>query len=310
MVVQWNLRNPQGNEWNLLSSKIMKITLQAKDLLRSLIAIWYTCSSRCHKRWKIQDAKAAVDKKWKKFGNNYSMKFGKSQEQKKEVILKAQRNKKKVHFCHPRKCGVGTQSTDVPRQSRALGRHCKRRLWSLRSFYWTRLVCVSNDCSKSNGFYCKITRLWLTSRRRSVSLHASKIGGRSQIAQNSQIGMSRCRIRFPRRKWPKQWRKLKVPVVLERNLYGHPLAGLLWERQFEEASLELGWEKWPNWECLFVHRKQGLFLSVCVDDIKMAGKRQNMTPMWKDDDKCGYWRTHIISWPCLLEMYSAWMQTK
>ena len=63
--------------------------------------------------------------------------------------------------------------------------------------------------------------------------------------------------------------KIEDPVVpLERNLYGHPPAGLLWERQFEEALLELGWEKIPNWECMFVHRKQGSLLSVYVDDIK------------------------------------------
>ena len=45
--------------------------------------------------------------------------------------------------------------------------------------------------------------------------------------------------------------------------------------------MELGWEKVPNWGCLFVHRKQGLFLSVHVDDIQMAGLKQNMAPMWK-----------------------------
>ena len=39
--------------------------------------------------------------------------------------------------------------------------------------------------------------------------------------------------------------------------------------------------KMPNWECMFVHRKQGLFLSVYVDDIRMTGKKQNMAPMWK-----------------------------
>ena len=34
---------------------------------------------------------------------------------------------------------------------------------------------------------------------------------------------------------------LKIPwFPFERNLYGRPLAGLLWERQFEEALLELG----------------------------------------------------------------------
>ena len=34
-------------------------------------------------------------------------------------------------------------------------------------------------------------------------------------------------------------------------------------------------------ECLFVHRKQQLFLSIFVDAMKMAGKRQNLAPMWK-----------------------------
>ena len=70
-------------------------------------------------------------------------------------------------------------------------------------------------------------------------------------------------------------------VPLERNLYGHPLAGLLWERQFEKILLKYGWEKVPNRECLFVHREIGLFLSVYVDDIKLAGKKQNLDPMWK-----------------------------
>ena len=70
-------------------------------------------------------------------------------------------------------------------------------------------------------------------------------------------------------------------VPLERNLYGHPLAGLLWKRQFEKILLNHGWVKVSNWECLFVHRQKGLFLSVYVDDIKLAGKKQNLDPMWK-----------------------------
>ena len=54
-----------------------------------------------------------------------------------------------------------------------------------------------------------------------------------------------------------------------------------WERQFEKILLKHGWEKIPNWECLFVHREKGLFLSVYVDDIKLAGKKHNIDPMWK-----------------------------
>ena len=89
-------------------------------------------------------------------------------------------------------------------------------------------------------------------------------------------------IRLPRHKWPKSWSSMEDPVVpLERNLYGHPLAGLLWERQFEKILLKHGWEKIPNLECLFVHREKGLFLSVYVDDLKLAGQKQNLDPMWK-----------------------------
>ena len=32
---------------------------------------------------------------------------------------------------------------------------------------------------------------------------------------------------------------------------------------------------------MFVHRKQKLFLSVYVDDIKNAGKKQNLAPVWQ-----------------------------
>ena len=50
--------------------------------------------------------------------------------------------------------------------------------------------------------------------------------------------------RLPRHKWPKSWSSMEDPVVLlERNLYGHFLAGLLWERHFEKVLLEHGWEK-------------------------------------------------------------------
>ena len=45
-------------------------------------------------------------------------------------------------------------------------------------------------------------------------------------------------IRLPRHKWPKSWSSMEDPVVLlERNLYGHPLARLKWKRQFEKILL-------------------------------------------------------------------------
>ena len=87
-------------------------------------------------------------------------------------------------------------------------------------------------------------------------------------------------LRLPRLKWPKSWSSMKDPVVpLERNLYGHPLAELLWERQCGKILLKHDCEKVSNRECLFVHREKGLFLSVYGDDIKLAGKKQNIDPM-------------------------------
>ena len=90
---------------------------------------------------------------------------------------------------------------------------------------------------------------------------------------------------------------MEDPVVpLERNLYGHPLAGLLWERQFEKILLKHGWEKIPNWECLFVHREKGLFLSVYVDDIKLAGKKQILIRCGNYSTKKSIWENQHLSW--------------
>ena len=85
------------------------------------------------------------------------------------------------------------------------------------------------------------------------------------LFKNSEVRMSRYLDTSP-----KSWSSMEDPVVpLEQNLYGHPLGGLLWERHFEKVQLEHGWEKVPNWECLFVNREKELFLSVYLDDFKL-----------------------------------------
>ena len=89
-------------------------------------------------------------------------------------------------------------------------------------------------------------------------------------------------LKIPRSESPDVWIRLEDSVVpLERNLYGHPLTRKLWERQLQKILLDHGWEKVPNWDCLFVKRQKGLFLSVYLDDIKLAGKKHNIDPMWK-----------------------------
>ena len=135
---------------------------------------------------------------------------------------------------------------------------------------------------KNTSDHFQIAGLRWTSSRRSIGLYPSENGRCSQNYWKFQNRSVQTFGFVYHDKWPKSWSSMEDPVVpLQRNLYGHPLAGLLWERQFEKVLLKHGWEKIPNWECLFVHREKGLFLSVYVDDIKLAGKKHNIDPMWK-----------------------------
>ena len=105
----------------------------------------------------------------------------------------------------------------------------------------------------------------------------------SQIIENSKIGISR---HLDSSTTTQVAKIMHHPVwktqsfILSEICNGHPLAGLLWERQFEKILLKYGWEKVSNWECLFVHREKASLLSVYVDDIKLAGKKPNINPMW------------------------------
>ena len=69
---------------------------------------------------KIPDAKAAVDKECKKLETIPAWQLDKVKS-KKEIVLEAQRDKKKVHFvtlmdiCHLKKCGVRTKISEEQR---------------------------------------------------------------------------------------------------------------------------------------------------------------------------------------------------
>ena len=103
-----------------------------------------------------------------------------------------------------------------------------------------------------------------------------------QIFENSQIGMSRHVDTSSTTQNCSNRGKYEDPVVpLERNLHGHPLAGLLWERQFEKLFLEFEWERVPIWRMLFVHRKPQLFFRYMWTILKMAWKKAECGFMWK-----------------------------
>ena len=89
-------------------------------------------------------------------------------------------------------------------------------------------MCVTNDCGENHGCNCKIARLKVKQLMHHAAHTQVKLEDAPKLLKISKSECPDIWIRPPRHKWPKSWSGLKDPVVrLERNLYGHPLAGLL-----------------------------------------------------------------------------------
>ena len=240
---------------------------------------------------KIPDSQAAVDKEWKKLETIPAWQLEKVKS-KKEVILEAQRDKKKVHFttlmdiCHLKNAEL------EPKLQKCKGRVVLRGdVVEDDSGAYAVFTEQGSSASQMTAFKSMdvIARLPDCDGQTADAASACTQVKLEDAPKLLKIPESECPdvwICLPRHKWPKSWSNIEDPVVLlERNLCGHPLAGLLWERQFEEVMLELGWGKSAKLGMSVCSSKKGLFLSVYVDNIKMAGKRQNVAPMWEIDER-------------------------
>ena len=152
--------------------------------------------------------------------------------------------------------GVGTKSSKIQRPSCAPRWHCKRLFRLLCSIHRARFICVTNDGCKSIGCHRKTTRM--RKDKQHMQYQPGQNGRCTMVIENSKVRMSRYLDTVHQNtNGPNHARSsMEDPVfLLQRNLYGHPLAGL--------------------------SEKKGLFLSVYVDGKKLAGKKQNIEPMWK-----------------------------
>ena len=235
-------------------------------------------------------AKAAVDKEWQKLEKISAWNLTKVKS-KKTVIDEARTSGATVHFASLMDiCHLKNAELEAKHQK-----------------YRGRVVLLGDIVKDNSGSYAVFTEQGSSASQMTAAKimdiisrlpgcdgqAADAVSAYTQVKMEDahkllKIPKSECPdiwIRLPRHKWPKSWSSMEDPVVpLERNLYGHPLAGLFWERQFEKILLKMDGRKFQignNWECLFVHREKGLFLSVYVDDIKLAGKKHNIDPMWK-----------------------------
>ena len=78
-------------------------------------------------------------------------------------------------------------------------------------------------------------------------------------------------------------------VPLERKLYGHPLAGLLWERQFGKVLLEHDLATVGIWEWPLVHRAKGPLKFVKVDNLNWRERNRFLI-------RCGKYSVEKLIW--------------
>ena len=84
---------------------------------------------------------------------------------------------------------------------------------------------------------------------------------------------------------------------------------ILWQDCYKKGNLRKSYcsavgRRFPIGTAYSCTVKKG-FLSVYVDDKKLAGKKQNLYPMWKLLNKGSrFGRTNIFPWSCLLRLHS------
>ena len=232
---------------------------------------------------KIPDAKGAVETEWEKLEKLPAWQLT-NVRNKNEVLAEARNEGRKVHFaslmflCHLKTSELDPQFQKIQRSSRAYNDSGSYAVFIEQGSSASQMTAANGMDVISRLPGCAGQAADVFSANTQSKMEDAPVLLKSPKSECPDI----C-IHLPKHEWPKSWSSMEDPVVpLERNLYGHPLAGLLWERQFENVLFKYDWEKISNWECLFVHREKGLFLWVFADDIKLAGKKQNIDPSVAD----------------------------
>ena len=182
---------------------------------------------------KIPAAKAAVDKEWEKLEKIPAWDLTKVRS-KKEVIDEARTKGAKVHFaslmdiCHLKNADLETKHQKYKGRVVLRGDIVKDDSGSYAVF-------TEQESSASQVTAAKVMDI-ISRLPGCAGQAADAVSAYSQVKMEDapkllKIPKSECPdiwIRLPRHKWPKSWSSMEDPVVpLERNLYGHPLAGLL-----------------------------------------------------------------------------------
>ena len=124
----------------------------------------------------------------------------------------------------------------------------------------TKIISVEKDSRKDHGHESKTTGCAGQAADAVSAYTQVKMKDAPTFLKNPKSECLDIWISLPKHKWPKSWSSMEGPaVLLERNQYGHPLAGPIRERQFEKVILKRGWEKFRIGN-VYVDREKGLLL--------------------------------------------------
>ena len=224
---------------------------------------------------KIPAAKAAVDKEWGKLEKISAWNLTKVRS-KKDVIDEARTTGATVHFaslmdtCHQKNAELETKHQKYRGRSSLRGDIVKDDSGSYAVF--TEQGSSASQMT-ANRCHSKATRMRKTCSGGSISLHPGQHGRYPIVIENSKVRLSS----YLDTSTKTQFAQSHGPVWKTQLFFlNETCTVILWQdyrgKAIRESSTRTRLGKVPNWECLFVNIEKGLFLSVYVDDIKLAGK--------------------------------------
>ena len=244
-----NLKGALFTKSEIVRMKI-KIKLQIEDFTLGISTTWYIHLCQRAKPWTFRQQEL----QWTQSGTSCTYyQRGIRQKVKKETKTSfTKRRPTTEQFTSPHGWTCATSNIrnwpelsehlqNIERQGSLARRWRYRRHRSLCSIHQTRSIRVSYDSRQSTGHYFPGM-----SGEGHYPLFRIHSGQGEWCLQMLELPDTECPTIRIRNRRPKHWENIDDAMVpLERNLRGHPLAGLLWERRLQEVLFQEGWKKDP-----------------------------------------------------------------